>query len=265
MKKKVIISLAAMEAGAPLNYDALAADIVKSVSAGAAMCHLHARDEHGSMTADCDPMIDCFKRARENCDFVIQASTGGVSDLTMEQRCHPLDYDVVESCSLNGGSTNLGEYVYRNSFEDIRYVSRKAYECNVLPEIEVFDIGMIQAVEGLARDVPFREPKFYNLVFGHKGGMQPTMKNLVAFSSFVPAGSPWGVTHFGRAGWDFLAGAIALGATEVRIGFEDSRDLGNGESATENWQLVKRLRELVEAIGYEVAGPHEAREILGIA
>jgi len=263
MSQKVIISLAAMQGGAPLDYDALTEDIIRSVDAGAAICHLHSRDACGAMTADCGPMIECFENARAERDFVVQASTGGVSDLTMEQRCHPLDFDVVESCSLNGGSTNLGEYVYRNSFDDIRFVARKAHERHVAPEIEVFDIGMIQAVEGLVQDAPFSTPRFYNLVFGHKGGMQPTMKGLLAFESFLPQGDPWGVTHFGREGWDFLAGAIALGAAEVRIGFEDSRYLGNGIQAKHNWQLVERLRELIESIGYEVATPAEARATFG--
>ena len=96
-----------------------------------------------------------------------------------------------------------------------------------------------------------------------QGSMQPTMKGLLAFESFLPQGDPWGVTHFGREGWDFLAGAIALGAAEVRIGFEDSRYLGNGIQAKHNWQLVERLRELIESIGYEVATPAEARATFG--
>lgn len=86
----------------------------------------------------------------------------------------------------------------------------------------------------------------------------------MAFRSFVPDDCMWGVTHYGRTDWDFLAMAIAAGATDVRIGFEDSASLGNGEVATCNSQLVARLRKLIEAIGYEVATPQDTRDILGI-
>ena len=263
--RKVIISLAPVAAGTAIDYRDLAADIVDSIDAGASMCHLHARDSSGALTPDCTEMIDCFKAVRTERDVVVQASTGGVSDLTIEERCNPLNYDIVESCSLNGGSTNLGEFVYHNSFEEIRYVAKRSFDANTVPEIEVFDIGMIQAVEELSQQSPFRTPKLYNLVFGHKGGMQPSPEALMAFRSFVPSDCMWGVTHFGRIDWDFLAFAIAAGATDVRIGFEDSASLGAGRVATRNSELVSRLNDLIKAIGYEAATPAEARAILGIA
>lgn len=262
--RKVIIALAPVAAGTSIDYKALAADIVASVDEGASMCHLHARNEKGELTADCTPMMDCFEAVRAERDVIVQASTGGVSDLSIEDRCNPLRYGIVESCSLNGGSTNLGEAVYHNSFEEIRYVAKRSYAANTVPEIEVFDIGMIQAVEEISKQTPFRTPKLYNLVFGHKGGMQPSPEALMAFRSFVPDDCMWGVTHYGRTDWDFLAMAIAAGATDVRIGFEDSASLGNGKTASCNAQLVTRLRKLIEAIGYETATPAEAREILGI-
>lgn len=263
-KRNVIISLAPVAASTAIDYADLTQDIVDSIDAGAAMCHLHARDASGALTPDCTPMVDCFKAVRAQRDVIIQASTGGVSDLTIEERCNPLNYDIVESCSLNGGSTNLGEAVYHNSFEEIRYVAKRSYDANTVPEIEVFDIGMIQAVEELSQQSPFRTPKLYNLVFGHKGGMQPSPETLMAFRSFVPADCMWGVTHFGRMDWDFLAFAIAAGATDVRIGFEDSASLGDGTQAERNSQLVARLAQLIEAIGYGAATPAEARTILGI-
>lgn len=262
--RKVIIALAPVAAGTAIDYDDLANDMVDSIDAGAAMCHLHSRDETGALTADCTPMMDCFKAVRAQRDFIVQASTGGVSNLSIEDRCNPLNYDIVESCSLNGGSTNLGEFVYHNSFDEIRYVAKRSYDANTVPEIEVFDIGMIQAVEELSLQSPFRTPKLYNLVFGHKGGMQPSPEALMAFRSFVPSDCMWGVTHFGRIDWDFLAMAIACGATDVRIGFEDSNSLGAGKVASRNAELVARLRTLIESIGYGVASPSEAREILGI-
>lgn len=182
--------------------------------------------------------------------------------MNIRERCNPLDYEKVESASLNGGSTNLGENVYINSFDDIRYCADAVYRRGILPETEVFDIGMLNNMALVEKDQPFAEPILYNLVFGHKGGMQPTMEALSAFRSFVPENALWGVTHFGRDNWIFLAAAIAMGAVIVRVGFEDSDYLDENTRARYNYQIVEKTAELIRAMGLKPATPREAREIL---
>ena len=260
--RKVIISLAPVEAGKPVGKEALVEDVVNSVHAGAAMCHLHCRRPDGSLTPDITEMTDTFERIAQRTDVVIQASTGGVSQMNIEERCNPLNYWRVESASLNGGTTNLGDAVYINTFDDIRYCAQAVYDRGIIPEIEVFDIGMIYNIEMTRKQVPYRDPVLYNLVFGHKGGMQPNIECLTAFRSAVPADAKWGVTHYGRDNWDFLAAAIAMGATVVRIGFEDSHYLAPGVEATTNCQEVEKLVALIRAMDLEPATPGEAREIM---
>lgn len=262
--RKVIISVAPVAGPDPLIPEVLAEDVAKCVEYGASMCHLHCKTREGKLTADTANLKQAFELILNKTDVVVQASTGGVSDMNIQERCNPLDYERVESASLNGGSTNLGEAVYRNSFDDIRYCAGKCYEKGVIPETEVFDIGMIHNVEMVRKEVPMRTPVFYNLVFGHKGGMQPTVEELMAFRSFVPKDAMWGVTHFGRDNWTFLSAAIAAGATIVRIGFEDSRFLKEGVTADYNYQEVQYLAELIRKMGLKVATPDEAREIMGI-
>lgn len=263
-KRKVIISLAPVQAGTPVDANLLAEDVAKSVKAGAAMCHLHCRRPDGSLTPDISYMAECFDKILAKGDVVVQTSTGGVSDMNIQQRCNPLDYARSESASLNGGTTNLGEAVYINTFDDIRYCAKQVYDRGIIPEVEVFDIGMIHNVMSTTKEVPYRDPILFNLVFGHKGGMQPTIESLTAFRSFVPAGTKWGVTHYGRDNWHFLAAAIAMGASIVRIGFEDSYYLTESETATYNWQLVEKLAALIRAMDFETATPDEARKIMGL-
>lgn len=260
--RKVIISLAPVEAGKPIDKEALVEDVVNSVRAGAAMCHLHCRRPDGSLTPDITEMVDTFERIAAKTDVVIQASTGGVSQMNIEERCNPLNYRRVESASLNGGTTNLGDAVYINTFDDIRYCAKAVYDRGIIPEIEVFDIGMIYNIEITRKQVPYRNPVLYNLVFGHKGGMQPNMECLTAFRSAVPADAKWGVTHYGRDNWEFLAAAIAMGASVVRIGFEDSHYLAPGVEASSNCQEVEKLAGLIHAMDLEPATPNEAREIM---
>lgn len=262
--RKVIISVAPINGSSPLDTHQLVYDVTKCVEAGASMCHLHCRKEDGSLTADTTYMIECFDNILQKTDVVVQASTGGVSDLTIEERCNPLNYPRVETASLNGGSTNLGEFIYHNSFSDISYCADMVYSKQIIPEIEVFDIGMIHNIEITKKDHPFYDPLLFNLVFGHKGGMQPTIESLVAFTSFVPKDALWGVTHFGRDNWTFLAAAIAMGASVVRVGFEDSNYLSDDTSAIHNYQIVEKLVNLLHAMDLEPATPIEARKMLSI-
>lgn len=260
--RKIIISLAPVAASTPIQADALAEDVKECVRQGASMCHLHCRRPDGSLTPDDTFMSHCFDRIREKTDIVVQVSTGGVSEMTIEQRCRPLNYPHTESASLNGGTTNLGEAVYINSLADIRCCADAVYQRGIVPEIEVFDIGMIQNIQALAAQVPFRQPLLFNLVFGHQGGMQPSIQSLYVFRSFVPDDALWGVTHFGRDNWDFLAAAIAMGASLVRIGFEDSAYLAPGKTAAANYLLVEKLANLLYAMDFAPASPRETRAML---
>ncbi|MDO5423447.1 MAG: 3-keto-5-aminohexanoate cleavage protein [Eubacteriales bacterium] len=261
--EKIVVSVAPVRAGDPVDAGKLAEDVARSAKAGASMVHLHCRKPDGSLTPDISYMVECFEKIDEKCDIVFQASTGGVSEMNIEERCRPLAYRKVGTASLNAGSTNLGEAVYHNSAAEIRYCSEEIYKAGVIPDIEVFDIGMFYNIERLRGEIPFRTPLFYNLVFGQQGGMQANIEDLIAFRSRVPADAKWGVTHYGRQDWTFLAAAIAMGASTVRIGFEDSHYLTETEDAEYNWQLVERLVELIRAMGREPATTEEARKILG--
>ena len=90
--KKVIISLAPVQAGTSVDAVKLAEDVEKSVKLGAAMCHLHCRKPDGSLTPDISYMSECFDEILKRTDVVVQASTGGVSDMNIQDRCNPLDY-----------------------------------------------------------------------------------------------------------------------------------------------------------------------------
>ncbi len=264
MKRKIVISVAPVQAGSPVDMAVLTEDMEKCAALGASMCHLHSRLPDGSLSPDTFYMCQCFDAILARTDMVVQVSTGGVSDMDIQQRCRVLDYPRAETASLNAGSTNLGDGIYINSFEDIAYCADAVYQHKIIPDVEVFDIGMIHNIEWIAGQHPFRRPIFYNLVFGHKGGMQATMDSLIAFRSMVPEDACWGVTHYGREGWDFLAAAIALGAKTVRIGFEDSAWLDENVRAPFNYPLVDHLAKMIRAMGMEPATVEEAREILGV-
>lgn len=263
-QRKIIISLAPVKAGTRIQSDALASDVADCIRLGATVCHLHAREADGNLSPDDSYMRTCFEKILEKGSILVQASTGGVSEMTIQERCNPLNYEKVESASLNGGSTNLGSLLYKNTLDEMIYCANQTFEKKILPEIEVFDIGMIQNILMIRNkeEASFRSPLMFNLVFGHRGGMQPTIESLTAMKQFVPQDALWGVTHYGRDNWWFLAAAVAMGASLVRIGFEDSDYVDRQTKAQTNADVVKRLIELLRSMEVEPTTLSETRKIL---
>lgn len=261
-KRKIIISLAPVPGpSTSLDPVSLSAEILEAAEAGAGMVHLHVKGLDGKLTDELTTFKEVVEAVCAKSDIVIQASTGGVSDMNIQQRCAPLEYDRVETASLNPGSVNLGKLVYQNPDDDVKYCVNKIYEKGVLPEIECFELGMINRVDELTKELPFRDPVLYNIVLGHPCTTPATIDHLVAMRSFIPRHAMWGITHFGRKNYDILIAAIAMGASLVRIGFEDSRYDGE-EIALSNVTLVARMAEIIRCIGHEPATPDETREML---
>ena len=263
---KVIISLAPVSAAdTRVIPEEVAAEVVQAEALGAAMVHLHVRDRTGKLTPDVADFAETIRLIRKGSNLILQASSGGISEMNMEQRCAPLfKCPSVEMTSLNGGSTNPGDAVYANSLPDVHYCATVAAEKRIVPEYEVFEIGMIHSICEIASQVDVSRPLLINTVFGHRGTMPATIDTLVHFRHFVPRDALWGVTHFGRHGFDFLAAAIGMGADLVRIGFEDSKFIDPEQRAENNLQLVDKLARLIRAMDREIATPDEARRMLNV-
>jgi 3-keto-5-aminohexanoate cleavage enzyme len=268
--RKVMLSVAPVSASATQNDPrAIAADVVACWRAGAAMVHLHCRDAYGRLTDDVSLLAETVGLIRAQCPIIIQVSTGGVSNLTIEQRCRPCAPAWVECNSLNVGSVNLGDAVYRNPMMDVRYCVQQILANGKVPEIEVFEIGMIHTARVLARQFAFAHPLLFALVVGHPGAMPATEAALDlmirGLYTFYPeeANTLWGITEANRTDWRLIDAALDSGASTVRIGFEDSDSLGGRERAPHNAALVAALAERVKAKGLLCATPDEARQMIG--
>ncbi len=262
--RKVIISVAPVAGDTKRAEPAeIAAEAIASAKAGASLVHLHVREKDGRLTRDATHYADTIARIRAGSDMIIQGSTGGVSNMTIAERCAPLHCDLTEMSSLNAGSVNLGDFVYNNPYPEIKYVTATCVERGVLPEIEVFELGMIHNMAMIAEEMKLPEPVLFNMVLGHRGGCPATPQTLALFSQYMPAGAMWGITHYGRReDFSILSGAVALGACLVRIGFEDSAYISADRKVESNVELVARMAEIITAMGLKVATPSEARAML---
>lgn len=265
MTNSVMISLAPVAADSTeVIPEYVAEDILESAEYGASIVHLHVRNQHGKLTDDVTDFRSTIDRVRQHSSLVIQASTGGVSDMNIQQRCAPLSCAGVEMASLNVGSVNLGDVVYLNPAPDVEWCAKRIIQHHIVPEFEVFEIGMIHTIQELQKHIEFPHPILYNLVLGHRGAAPATIDALISLRQFLPRDALWGITHFGRRDFGIFAAAIGMGACEVRIGFEDSRYVNATEQVTRNAPLVKKLAHLIEAADKKVATPEEARKIIGI-
>lgn len=265
MADKILISVAPVSAAdKEINPKRIADDVIACAKAGAAMVHLHVRDRNGNLTPDMSVLKETVERIREKSDIVIQASTGGVSDLTIEERCAPLYYDMIEACSLNVGSTNLGDSVYCNPVPDVKYCVNEIIKTGKTPEIEVFEIGHTYMVQELRKEFALKEPVLFSVVLGHKGEAPATPEALTAMVNFIPKDAIWGITHANRRDFGIIAGALGLGARTVRIGLEDSNYLDPMTQVESNVPLVEKTVRLLRAMDKEPMMPQEARKMLNI-
>jgi 3-keto-5-aminohexanoate cleavage enzyme len=131
-------------------------------------------------------------------------------------------------------------------------------------EIEAFEVSHVEAAIELRDAGVLADPLRFNLVLGVPGGLSATVRNLQMLATSVPSGCHWTVTAVGRHQRRMLATGILLGASGVRVGFEDSVYEGKGRLAPSNAALVRQIRAVTEALGRAVATPDEARDLLGV-
>ena len=271
--KKILISVAPVDAADKLNNPrAIARDVYDCYKNGACMVHLHCRNLNGALTPDISLLEETVDYIRQYCpDIIIEISTGGVSNLTIEERCQTCYPSWVETNSLNVGSVNLGTAVYQNPINDVEYCVSKIMENGKTPDVEVFELGMINTVRELDNKFHFKRPLLFALVFGHGGEMPATVPALDHMLGALNENFPnsndtlWGYTQAHRTDWEMVKTALDKGASAVRVGFEDSHCLGNGKVSDTNSAIIADLADVIKSKGMMPMTPQEAREMLGIA
>ena len=265
MDNKVMVSVAPVAATDKVIIpEKIAEDVYNCYQAGAAMVHLHVRDQEGNLTPDMSLLEETLRMIRRDSDIIIEVSTGGVSNLNMKERCVPLYSDLVEACSLNVGSTNLGKAVYCNPIDDVEYCVQEILKQKKTPEVETFEIGHTWTMKKLMEKYSFVEPVLFSIVLGHEGEAPATPQALAAMIQMIPEKAVWGITHANRRDFSLIAGAVGMGAKTVRIGFEDSRYLDAVTQAETNVPLVEKTVKLLRAMDKGLMTPAEAWPWLNI-
>lgn len=299
--EKVIISCAitgsvhtpSMSPYLPLTPTEIADQAIGAAEAGAAILHLHARDPvDGRPTPDPKVFMEFLPRIRAECDAVVNITTGGGHTMSVEQRLAGAMRAEPEMCSLNLGSMNFGlfpmaakredwrhqwepdyltatrDFVFKNTFADIEHIfQRLGKGCGTRFEFECYDVGHLYTLAHYLDRGLVEPPLFVQFVLGILGGIGADPENLVTLKTsadrLLGNAYRFSVAAAGRGQLRLATVGAVLGGN-VRVGLEDSLTLERGRLATSNGEQVQRLRQILEALSFEVASPAEAREHLAL-
>lgn len=246
----------------PYTVEEIVREAYSAYKAGAAIIHLHVREDDGTPTQSKERFKQCIDAIREKCpDVIIQPSTGGAVGMTDLERLQPTELGI-EMATLDCGTCNFGgDEVFVNTENTIKNFGKIMMERNVKPEIEVFDKGMVDYAIRYAKQGYIKEPMHFDFVLGVQ--MAASARDLVFISESIPAGSTWTVAGIGRHEFPMAALAIVMGG-HVRVGFEDNVYIDKGVLAKSNGELVEKVVRLAKELGREIATPDEARRILSL-
>ena len=300
MSRKVIITCAvtggihtpSMSPHLPITPSEIAEAAIGAREAGAAIVHLHARNPE---TGQPDQSPEAYEQflgvIKQRSDVVINITTGGAPTMLVEERLAPAAVFKPEGASLNMGSMNFGIYpildklkefkhdweepyiegsrdrVFRNTFADIEGILATCADNNTRFEIECYDIGHLYTLHHFVQRGLVTPPFFVQSVFGILGGIGAHPEDVLHMRRTADRlfgdDYRWSVLGAGKHQMPIATQSMLLGG-HLRVGLEDSLHAGRGRLAKSNAEQVTIAREMIEHMGFEVATPDEAREILNL-
>jgi len=274
LKNKRVISVAIVGAMAskqenptvPYTPEEIAAEVYASWKAGAAIAHIHVRNDDGTPSIEFDRYKDTIDRIRayKDCDICLNITTSGKTSGTDEQRMEAALGLLPEFASYDCGSMNWAHAaIFENHPLFLEKLGYALQEANIKPEIEIFDAGMIYNALHYIKKGVLKAPCHFQFVMGAPGGVNNDLRHLIYLRDLLPEGSTWAATGIGAGHIPVMMATIALGG-HLRVGLEDNVMYHKGVPAQGNAQLVARAKHLIEEAGLEAATPDEAREIMGL-
>lgn len=300
MDEKVIITCAltggmtvpAQSAAIPITVKEIVEEGVRAAEAGASVLHIHVRDEKtGRPVADLDLFEAVLSELKDRTDAILQPTTGGGRGMTIEERGAVLRFRP-EMATFNAGSFNFGiypvakrdldfqdwekdylegtrDYIFKNTFSDMAYMSGLMGESRTRPEIEIYDVGQLYNLQQLTAEGLLAPPFNLQFVLGVLGAnaaepdqlihMLRTAERLFGANAFT-----WSAAGVGYPGeFNMAAMALMLGGN-VRVGLEDNLRARRDLRASSNCDLVAKVVELSALFDRSPASPDEARATLGL-
>jgi len=275
----------------PVTADEIAQSAIGAAKAGAAIVHLHARNEKdGRPDQTPEAFMRFLPRVKEASNVIINITTGGAPTMAVQERLQPALTLKPEVASLNLGSMNFGLYemldrfkefnhewerpylaesddrVFKNTFRDIAYILESCGANQTRFELECYDIGHLYTAAHFRDRGLLKGPLFIQSVFGLRGGIGNDAEDVLhmkrtADRLFGKDDYCWSVLGAGRNQMRVAVQSAVMGGN-VRVGLEDSLWGGRGQLAKSNAEQVARIRRILEELGLDIATPDDARAML---
>ena len=249
----------------PVTPEEIAQSGIEAWRAGASVLHIHVRDpKTGLGTQDYSLFKEVADRIRGETDAVLCLTTSGIPgrNLQFQERLVPLSLNP-ELVSFDAGSINMRENVFLNPPEFLEMLAKETLAKGIKPELEVFEVGMVQTCIRYMEKGLLRPPLHFQFVLGVLGGMPATAKSLLHLSEIIPEGSTWSVIGIGLGQLPMAVMAMAMGG-HVRVGLEDNIYYSKGVLTKSNAELVERIVRIAKEFGREIATPSDVRKILNL-
>jgi len=281
--KKVIICAALAGAGTfknqnpavPYTPQEFADEAEKCYKSGAAMVHVHARQDDGMPTHEHDRIKVTHDAIKARCPkLIVNLSSAVGVGKTAEERISQIIHVKPEMASLNTNTMNFSiidrksgaifmDYVFENTFTMLQNFGKSMEENKVKPEIEVYDMGGLDNVLLIMKQGFFSTPMNFNFVWGVAGGQAFRPDTFIALMHALPPNSNFTTCGVGIEQFPAITMSCLMGG-HMRVGLEDNTRVPNGELAKGSWEQVEWAVKIASCLGREPATPDEAREIMGI-
>jgi uncharacterized protein (DUF849 family) len=275
----------------PIKPERIAEEAIRSYNEGAAVTHIHVRNpETGQASSDQKLWREVCERIKSKCDIIICCTTGGGIGHNTAERVAAVNNLKPELASFTPGSVNFGlfplaekiknfkfdwekpflegteNFVFANTFKTMREFASAFDSAGTKPELEVFDVGMINNIDFMIKRGQLKSPVYMQFVLGILGGLPATAESLFAVHNAARLALGefnWSVCAAGHNQMGLMATAMTMGGN-ARVGMEDALYLEKGKFATSNAEFVAKVVRIAREIGREIATPQEARKILGL-
>ncbi|HDP24029.1 MAG TPA: hypothetical protein ENN34_01165 [Deltaproteobacteria bacterium] len=283
MSHKVIITAALSGAATMKNQNPnvpytpkeFAEEAAKCYKAGAAMVHVHAREESGMATHEHDKIKATHDAIKDKTpELIVNLSSAVGMGKTPEQRISQIIHVKPEMASLNTNTMNFSiverktgkiflDYVFENTFTMLQDFGRAMEENGVKPEIECYDMGGLDNTLIIMKQGFFTFPINFNFVWGVAGGQSFRPDAFIAMKNALPPNANYTTCGVGTDEFPCITLSCMLGG-HMRVGLEDNIRTPKGDLAKGSFELVEWAVRIAEIFGREPATPDEAREIMGI-
>ncbi len=263
----------AVNPNVPVTPEEIAEDAYRCYQAGAAIVHLHMRDEHDNPCSDVELFRESQRLIQEKCDVIINMTTTGsipanasVTEEAYDERIAPVIALEPEMCSYDAASFNwmsAKPFTFQNPPAFLEKLNHACIEHNCKPEIEIFNPGMFGVIQWYTERGLLPEPCHFQYVLGVPGGLPATPRSVFELENYrqeMFPDSTWSAFGTSKGNLPCIFTALALGGG-IRVGLEDTGFYAKGIMAS-NEMLVQRAARIVREFGCEPATPDEARAML---